>query len=158
MLLIEKSLFYEQKSDYCFVLGEKKENMNSLYFVVKLECADEIITIGIVNDNIGIAPQIDFFKENYLIGNNNQFVIFNKINKSQKIFPVFPVFYHFEIKGNKIVVGELSVLCIEDDQTVWEQNFDEIIGFDSILDNELYLKNYSNELIIIDIISGNYVR
>lgn len=153
--LITESKFNDKKNKYYFVFGTKATTSNTKYYEVSLNFDDSVTEVCIASDNVGVKPQVGQFKHYYLIGNNNEFIIINLKTKEKKEYEIFPIFYQFNIIGDSIIiVGELGVICVNENELLWKQYFDEIIDFDYITDDYLYLVDYNSKRIKININTG----
>ena len=138
-------------------IGKKNSN-STIFYKAHIAEENKDLSFYIANDNLGIKPQFDIFKNQLLIGNNDEFIVIDLLNNTKKIYKVFPVFYQFIIIENKIVIiGELSAFCLYNNQIIWKHDFDEIVDFYSLEGKTLFLKKYESTILRIDIISGKII-
>lgn len=145
---IQETQFKNDKFDT--ILGTKRTYNE--YFEITIDSMK--LKIGLQTITGGINPNVKIFGEKtILVNGGKEFFILENNGKVKKIINSEMIFYDFRILSNKILlIGETELILLNNNgDLIWNKTFRDIIISTEIRGTDIFIRDFENNLIIIDL-------
>lgn len=146
-LICSKNEFLNMSFD--FIVGENATYNH--YYEVYIDYSDKHFKIGLQGNTAGIDPQAIIYSDAVLIGIGSEVYVYDFNGIRIKTYHLYSTFYQF-IKKNSfcLVVGEIEFLLLDKSfNVVWKRVFNDIMSFEKIYENLIFLKDYSGKRVVL---------